>query len=344
MVEKKFRIVHYLNQFFGGVGGEAKAGTSPFSVKGPVGPGNFLQKALGDTAEIVATVVCGDNYFAENQEKACEELLDLVKQLNPDALIAGPAFNAGRYGLACGKICQEITKQLGIPAVSGMYPENPGAEMYKKSAYIIKTGKTAASMEKAITTMAKLAVKRLNGQELQSPEIEGYIPRGIRKNYFSELTGAQRAVSMLLKKLGNENYQTELEMPEFDKVEPLPPIEDLSKIKIALITSGGIVPGGNPDRIESSSASKFGKYGLEGLKETAHGGYDPTYANENPNRVLPIDVMQDLEKEKVFTKLHEFYYATVGNGTSVANAKEFGQAIAKELLQEGIQAVLITSN
>ena len=29
------------------------------------------------------------------------------------------------------------------------------------------------------------------------------------------------------------------------------------------------------------------------------------------------------------SSLHEFYYATVGNATSVANAKKFGQAIAR---------------
>jgi len=38
----------------------------------------------------VATAICGDNYFAENQEKASRELFDLVKQSKPDGFIAGP--------------------------------------------------------------------------------------------------------------------------------------------------------------------------------------------------------------------------------------------------------------
>ena len=68
-------------------------------------------------------------------------------------------------------------------------------------------------------------------------------------------------------------------MPDFDRVAPNPAVKDMSKAKIALVTSGGIVPKGNPDHIESSSASKFGKYDIEGFKdltadthETAHGG------------------------------------------------------------------------
>jgi glycine reductase len=77
--------------------------------------------------------------------------------------------------------------------------------------------------------------------------------------------------------------------------------------------------------------------------ETAHGGYDPTYANEDPNRVLPVDVMRELEKEGVIKKFHEVYYSTVGNGTSVANAKKFGAEIAQKLKDANVNAVIVTS-
>jgi len=42
------RIVHYVNQFFGGLGGEEMAGT-PLEVReGAVGPGKLLEQLLGD--------------------------------------------------------------------------------------------------------------------------------------------------------------------------------------------------------------------------------------------------------------------------------------------------------
>ncbi|NJD61865.1 MAG: glycine/betaine/sarcosine/D-proline family reductase selenoprotein B, partial [Deltaproteobacteria bacterium] len=72
----KYRIVHYLNQFFGGVGGEEKADCRPFTIKGPQGPGRLLEKLFREgnaDVEIVATVVCGDSYFAENQESVLRE-------------------------------------------------------------------------------------------------------------------------------------------------------------------------------------------------------------------------------------------------------------------------------
>ena len=222
--------------------------------------------------------------------------------------------------------------------------------MYKKDLYIISTGNSAATMRKAIPGLSKFALKLLKGEEIGSPEAEGYMARGFRKNYFAEKIGAERAVDMLVKKLKGEEFATEYPMPVFDNVEPGKPVLDLSKAKIALVTSGGIVPKGNPDKIESSSASKYGKYDIssfddltEETHETAHGGYDPVYANEDSDRVLPVDVLRDLEKEGFIGELHKYFYTTVGNGTSVNNAKMFSEAIAKELLEDGVDAVILTS-
>jgi len=346
---KKMRVVHYLNQFFGQIGGEDKAGIAPFDKPGHVGPGMALAAAFGDEAEIVGTVICGDTYFGENMEKATEEVVALIEKYKPDLLVAGPAFNAGRYGTACGAVCAAVAEKFGIPVVTGMYPENPGVDMFRKNAYIIETGDSAAGMRKAVPQMAKLALKLAKG-EPTDPATDGYLSRGIRENYFAEKRGSERAVEMLVKKLSDKDFVTEYPMPEFDRVEPNPPIADISKATIALVTSGGIVPKGNPDRIESSSASKFGKYDLEGVEaltsethETAHGGYDPVYANADPNRVLPVDVMRDLEREGVIGKLHRYFYTTVGNGTSVANAKKYAAAIAKELVEAGVNGVILTS-
>lgn len=183
-----------------------------------------------------------------------------------------------------------------------------------------------------------------------SPAEEGYLARGIRKNIFHEQRGSARAVEMLLQKLKGEPFTTEYPMPVFDRVSPRPAIKNLSEAKIALVTSGGIVPKGNPDRIESSSASKFGRYDISGINdlteetfETAHGGYDPVYANKDADRVLPVDVMRKLEREGIIGKLHNVYYATVGNGTSVANSKKYARAIGEELKQEHVDGIILTS-
>ena len=151
-----YRIIHYINQFYAGIGGEEKADVAPEIREGVVGPGMALKAALGTDAEIVATVVCGDSYFASNIEKATADILEMMKKYKPDAVIAGPAFNAGRYGTACGGVCEAVVKKLGIPAVSGMFPENPGVEMYKKSFYIVETPDSAAQLPAARAPEATL--------------------------------------------------------------------------------------------------------------------------------------------------------------------------------------------
>lgn len=345
-----YRVVHYINQFFAGVGGEEKADYRPEARDGAVGPGLALNGALGGDAEIVGTVICGDSYFADNIEEAKKQILELIAKFEPDAVVAGPAFNAGRYGTACGAVCEAVANELNIPTVTGMYEENPGVDMFKKATYIVKTADSARGMKDAIPVMAKLVLKQLRGEPIGKPEEEGYIPKGVRINYFADKIGAVRAVDMFVKKLKGEPYTTEYPMPVFDRVPPNPPVANLAEATIALVTSGGIVPKGNPDHIEASSASKYGEYSLAGVEslsaethETAHGGYDPTYANENPNRVLPVDVMRELEKEGVIKKFHEIFYTTVGNGTSVANAKKFGAEIAQKLKDANVTAVIVTS-
>lgn len=346
----KLRIVHYINQFFAGIGGEEKADHKPEVREGALGPGLAIQAGFGGDAEIVATVICGDSYFGENMEEAKAAVLEMVKGYTPDLFIAGPAFNAGRYGVACGAITEAVQAELGIPALTGMYIENPGADMYKKSVYVVSTKNSAVGMKDAVAAMVPLAKKLVNKEEIGAPEVEGYLPRGVRKNYFTEKRGSERAVDMLLKKLKGEEFETEYPMPDFDRVAPNPAVKDLSKAKIALVTSGGIVPKGNPDHIESSSASKYGKYDIDGVMDltvetyaTAHGGYDPVYANLDADRVLPIDVLRDLEKEGKIGELHRYFYTTVGNGTAVASSKKFAAEFSKELVADGVDAVILTS-
>ncbi len=344
------KVVHYLNQFFGQIGGEEASDTPPQLKSGAIGPAQAFGNMLGEEYEIVNTIICGDGYFNENKQEALDRIKEMLQDIKPDILTAGPAFNAGRYGMACGAVA-ETAQELDIPVISGIYPENPGYDMYKQYAYFVETSDSAAGMRDALPKMADLLKKYIETEgEPGRPEQAGYLPRGIRKNLFAEKRGAKRAVDMLLKKIEGREYESEYPMPSFDTAEPAAAIQDLSEAKIALVTSGGIVPDGNPDKIESSSASKYGKYKLANYDdltsdshETAHGGYDPVFADEDADCVLPVDVMRDLEKEGRIGELHQYYYTTVGNGTSVANARNFAQEIAEDLKNDGVQAVVLTS-
>lgn len=347
----KKRIAHYINQFFGGIGGEEAADTSLIIKEGHVGPGIALKQELGDDCEVVMTIICGDNYFNENSEQVIDNVCKVINEKGVDLLVAGPAFNAGRYGVACGGICSSVSKRLGIPVITAMYPENPAVEIYRKDLLIVATADSAVGMKEAIRNVARLIKKILNKEQILSAKEEGYIPRGIRLNQIVDKSAAVRAVEMLQKKLQGEPFETEVVVEKYEKIAPAKPIKVLSQATIALVTEAGIVPFGNPDRIRHASARNWASYSLKGVSdlkkgeyEAIHGGFDASFANDDPDRVLPVDALRHFEKEGYIGKLHDTYYVTVGNGTPVERCKEFGEQIAKELLEAKVDGVLIPSS
>ena len=52
---------------------------------------------------------------------------------------------------------------------------------------------------------------------------------------------------MLLARMGGRDWTTELPIRMPDAVVPAQPIADLSNARLGLVTTGGLVPRGNPD-------------------------------------------------------------------------------------------------
>src|SRR6056297_1646420 len=344
------KAVHYINQFFGQIGGEDKADFKPEVRSGVVGPGMFLKNKLD--AEITHTIICGDNYMTSNTEEALEVILGELKQLDFDIFIAGPAFQAGRYGVACGTICKAIKEEFNVPVVTSMHEENPGVEMFKKEMYIFRGGRSAAAMRSDLTDMANFANKILANEELKDAKTEGYFPRGIRHQVWrsDEKPAADRVIDMLLKKLAGEDFETELPIPAKEAVPIAPPIKELSKATVAFVTSGGIVPVNNPDRIQSASATRWGRYDISdmdrlkaGEYKTIHAGYDPAAADADPNVCVPLDALRAYEKEGKIGKLHDYFYSTVGTGTTQAEAARMANEMIEYFKNEGVDAIVLTS-
>jgi glycine reductase complex component B subunit gamma len=344
------RVVLYFNQFFGGIGGEDKADLPPRLTEEVVGPGRAYIAALGDRAEVVATVICGDNYFAENIEAATREVKALIAPYGPDLLFAGPAFNAGRYGIACGAVCRMARTELLIPAVTGMYEENPGLDLYRKDVYIVKTGDNARFMADVVKKMTILGQRLLAGDKIGKPDDEGYFPRGLLANEVLDKTGAERVVDMLLNKMAGEPYLSEVPRPAYDRVTPAHSVKDIRSAKIALVTDGGLVPKGNPDKIEVATATRYGRYDITAKDaldpadyEVNHGGYDSRLVVQDPNRLVPVDVMREMEREGAIGALHNWFYSTTGLTCIVETMKGLGKKIAESLKAEGVSGVILTS-
>src|SRR5439155_768805 len=208
------------------IGAEDKADTPPGHREGPVGPGRVLQHILGDRGEVVATVYCGDNYAGE-KPGAMDEILDLIAKYRPDIVIAGPAFSAGRYGLACGEVTLRARARLHVTSVTGMHVDNAATEVYRTKLHIASTQRTAASMAGADT---------------------------------------------------------------------LPPEQ----------------------------------------WQSVHGGFNTSRINEDPHRVVPLDVARELEREGVIGRLHPELFSTTGNTSVIPTMRRFAHEMAGELRAAGV--------
>ena len=350
------RIVHIVNQFFAGIGGEDKAGIAVGVNEGAVGAARGLQAQLGDRAQVVATIHFGDNYFHEHKEEALTAVVAEVEKQRPELVVAGPAFNAGRYGLACVEICLALSERLGVRCVTGMEPENPAVSLYRdahnEKVFLFPTSETAAGMTAALKLIAPFVFRLALNEEIGPAATEGYIGRGIRRLTRVDRPAAERAIDMLLAKVAGEPFETEIPMEVWDKVAPAAPLADVAAAKLAVICTGGVVPWGNPDGFKTYRNTFWRKYNFAELKalesgkwEAVHGGYNVAFMNQNPHYGMPLDALRSLEAEGRIGpgKLYPAYYVIPGNQGSPAVMRRVGQEIGADLKKEGIDGVLLVA-
>jgi len=346
------KILHYLNQFFAGIGGEDKAGQEFLFWPHAAGPGNWLRDALKDHVTEYGTVVCGDNYFHEQEENALASLAGVMARFAPDLFIAGPAFHAGRYGIACAKMCSFVRERWQIPALTALYEENPGTREIGRHVYVIQTGSSAASMQAALKRLAELSALLLRDQTEQIQQFKEEHCLKIPRRFTVQAAAPDyvRAADMLLAKLRREPFETEI--PRVQSVPHAIPaaIENLPGATLAIVTEGGMVPKGNPDRLESSRGTKYFKYSIlgrddlrEGEFEAMHTGYDTSTVNHDPDRLVPLDALRRLERAGKFGRLHDYYYVTTGTGAMPAKMQEIGAGIAGELSTAAVDGVILTA-
>ena len=339
------RIVHYVNQFYAGLGGEDSAGIGPRILDGTVGPGRLLSQVLGDEHQIVATLVCGDDHAASNAAVA-QELLEMARSAHAELLVAGPAFGSGRYGLACARLVA-AAHAAGLPALASMHPDNPGMSD-AADAPVIAAGATSRQMRPTLQTVASAIAKLATGAALTAAD--GRVTPAARIGRLVEQRSAARAVELVLRRLGGDREATEIPVGGFDVVDPAGPVDKAANVTVALVTEGAVVPAGNPDRLESARATRWLRYQIDGMDalasgewESVDGGFATTAANADPNRLLPLDAARTLEREGVIGQLHDEFLVTVGNGTSVATARRLGVEWAAELRKAGVQAAILTA-
>ena len=331
------------------MGGEDTANVGVSLTPGTMGASRALQQALATNGSVIGTLVCGDNFIHDHRAEAMAALRGHLQELQPDVMVAGPAFGSGRYGSACTEVCK-LARQMGLPAVTGMHAENPGAQGLLADVIIVPTAETSTGMAPALAAMTRLALKLASGEVLGPAEHEGYLPRGIRRVLDRQRPGYQRALEMLQAKLAGQPFATEVPIHLPERVTPAVPIANLSQATIAMVTTGGLVRKGNPDKQVASNASRYYRHSVAELRslsgkdwEAYHSGYFNHIVNANPNYILPLNFLRDLEAEGIIGSVYAHIYALPGVSTPVAMSRQLGSSIAQGLREGGVNGCLLVA-
>ena len=160
----------------------------------------------------------------------------------------------------------------------------------------------------------------------------------------------ERGVDMLLNKYYHRPYRTEIEMPDVYHASDVLLGKPLREACIFFLTDGGLVPGGNPDRVAPFCGEKFYVYGLgsgdtlnAAEYEISHQGYDHTAVLGNPNRLVPVDAARNLIRRGVLGDLYPGFISVAGVMTPTRKSVQLGREIADYISACPVDAVVITS-
>ena len=341
------KAVHYLNQFFAGLGGEDKAETPPTRLDGAVGPGRGLAAEL-EGVEIVATIACGDDYFAEHEDEALAHAARLPGgRSRPTCSSRGLPSARAATATPAGRSPPRPPSAASLPSP----PCIPRTRGWTRpaTAYVVPTAVNVAGMRDALPRLARLPRRLPRDASSGRPTRRATCRAASGGTTFAEKTGAERAVELLLAKLGGET-RTEVGGDSIAWSRRLP-VADLSDALVALVTEAGCVPQGNPDHLPVRAGAgvvplrprRRGHACLPARYESVHGGFDVTLANEDPNRLVPLDTVREPRARRPYrprcTRPSTRRRAT---GRLSSSSTRFGQEIAGELREAGVSAVLLS--
>ncbi|HUX88956.1 MAG TPA: glycine/betaine/sarcosine/D-proline family reductase selenoprotein B, partial [Chloroflexota bacterium] len=217
-------------------------------------------------------------------------------------------------------------------------------------ALIVPTGASAVEMRPALVAMARLGLKLARGEDIGPAAEEGYLPRGIRRPGLRKMPGHRRAVDMLEARLAKQDFQTELPIRPIERIVPATPVADLRQATIALVTTGGLVPKGNPDRLVAASATEYLRYNVAGLSalsatdwDCVHRGFYTAIVKQNPNYILPLDMVNQLKSDGLVGGVYPWIFTTSGVGTADRESRRMGQDIGRELREARVDGVLLVA-
>jgi glycine/betaine/sarcosine/D-proline reductase family selenoprotein B len=100
----------------------------------------------------------------------------------------------------------------------------------------------------------------------------------------------------------------------------------------------------------AANATRYHRHSVRELEsltpegwEAYHAGYFNHIVNKNPNYILPLSFLRDLEGKGRIGRVHEWIYALPGVSTPVAVATGLGESIARDLSTAGVDGCILVA-
>lgn len=108
-----------------------------------IGSASMFEAGLKETnGKVVATLFCGDGFFEANTDMVKQKMVGMVKKINPDVVVCGPAFDYKGFGKMAAALTKEINDKTEIPALCAMAEQNVDTiAEYKNLVNIVKMPK-----------------------------------------------------------------------------------------------------------------------------------------------------------------------------------------------------------
>lgn len=124
----------------------------------------FLKEAGG---QVIACLYCGNGTYMADPDEVSRKLCAMVKKMQPDVVMCGPAFNYEDYGAMCARVACDINATTDAKAFAAMSAENTDTiAAYKDRVAIIETPKKGGmGLNEALKNMCAMAKALAEGAD-----------------------------------------------------------------------------------------------------------------------------------------------------------------------------------
>lgn len=168
------KIVMIFDQGLAGAGGKSNPNQELAIAKGGIGSALMLKPHFNKvSANIVATLYCGNEYFLKNEKEVVIKMTKMVEKIKPDMVVCGPCFNFEDYALMSAEIAKSIEENTDINVVAMMSKENETTiNNFKDKIDILKMPKKGGTgLSESFDNLASYIDLKVNRKEINSENL-----------------------------------------------------------------------------------------------------------------------------------------------------------------------------